>query len=190
MKDNIILIGFMGSGKSTTGRQLAKKLSYEFCDTDALIEERAKKKISDIFAENGEEYFRKLETETIEDMLDTVAKTVISPGGGLPLRECNAKILNKLGYVVYLKINKATVLKRLAGDTTRPLLSGDHVEQKIEQLLDYREPLYEIASNLTIIGDHKNVDEIVEEIIHNYKMMMESYQKTNSEKAGDLFETT
>lgn len=168
MNDNIILIGFMGSGKTSVGKRLAKLLDYAFVDTDQLIEEREKMTISDIFAEKGEMYFRKLETDTIANMAQNYHKTIISSGGGLPLRECNAKILQTLGFVIMLDVSKETVLKRLHGDTTRPLLQGDHVEEKVEELLTYREPLYEMAAHMKVPVNDRTVQEIAEEIIRNY----------------------
>jgi shikimate kinase len=171
MKNNIILIGFMGSGKSTVGRELAKQMEYPFSDTDTLIENNAKTSISNIFTQNGEEYFRNLETKTLEDMVVTTEKSVIATGGGLPLRERNAALLKELGFVVYLKVSKETVLKRLKGDTSRPILAGENVEEKVEKLLEFREPLYEIAAHMEVIVDDKSVEDITEEIMRNYNLL-------------------
>lgn len=171
MKNNIILIGFMGSGKSTVGRELAKQMNYPFCDTDTVIEKKAKTSISIIFKDKGEEYFRDLETNTIKDMVAQTEKTIVATGGGLPLRECNAALLKELGFVVYLNVTKETVLKRLKGDTTRPLLAGDDVDEKVHKLLEYRQPLYEIAAHLKVDVNDKAITEIVEEIIRNYNML-------------------
>lgn len=171
MKNNIILIGFMGSGKSTVGKELAKQMEYPFSDTDTVIETNANTTISNIFAQNGEEYFRNLETKTLEEMVEKTEKSVIATGGGLPLRECNAKLLQELGLVVYLKVRKETVLKRLKGDKTRPILAGDNVDEKVEKLLEFREPLYEIAAHLEVVVDDKTVADITEEIIRNYNLL-------------------
>lgn len=171
MKNNIILIGFMGSGKSTVGLELARQLDFSFCDTDALIEEKEQTSISNIFAAKGEEYFRELETALLQELLEGREQRVIATGGGLPLREKNAALLKELGLAIYLKVTKDTVLKRLEGDTTRPLLAGEQVEEKIEKLLAYREPLYEIAAHIPVRTDEKSVEEIAEEIIHNYAIM-------------------
>jgi shikimate kinase len=171
MKNNIILIGFMGSGKSTVGLELANQMNFPFCDTDVLIEQNAKTTISNIFAEKGEEYFRNLETKTLEEMVQNTEKMIIATGGGLPLRECNAKLLKDLGFVVYLKVTKETVLKRLKGDTSRPILAGDNVDEKIDKLLEYREPLYEISAHMQVVVDNKTVPEIVDEIIRNFNLL-------------------
>lgn len=174
MKKNIILIGFMGCGKTTVGKKLAKKMNFTFVDTDQMIERQSNTTISDIFATKGEEYFRDLETNTIRDMVGTVEHTIISSGGGLPLRECNGAILKELGFVVYLSVKRETVLKRLEGDTTRPLLAGDHVEEKVDTLLNFRDPIYEVSAHMVVQTDGKKVDDIAEEIIRNYEIVVGS----------------
>ena len=109
MLDNIILIGFMGCGKTTFGTWIAKNKKMDFCDTDALIVEKEKKSINDIFSENGEPYFRELETEIVKDLIKSRHNTVVSVGGGLPLKPENRELLKKLGTVVYLQIGRAHV---------------------------------------------------------------------------------
>lgn len=173
MKENIILIGYMGSGKTTIGQALADKLSYQFLDTDAYIEEKQNTTISNIFEEYGEEYFRNIETKTIEDMEKNTNHSIVSTGGGLPLRECNGAILKKMGFVVFLSVKKEIVLKRLEGDTQRPLLQGDNVEQKMEEMLHFRNPIYEYTAHLKVEVDNKTVEEIAEEICRNYVIMTE-----------------
>lgn len=171
MKGNIILIGFMGSGKTTVGKALAEKLSYKFVDTDEWIEEKEKRTISDIFNEEGEAYFRTLETDTIINMGD-LENHVISTGGGLPLKQENGEILKKIGFIVYLDVTKETVMKRLEGDRTRPLLSGSEMEQSVKERLQFRKPIYEYTAHITISADDKEVDDIVEEIKRNYEIVM------------------
>lgn len=172
MKENIILIGYMGSGKSTVGKKLADNLEYDFFDTDAYIEEQQQITIAKIFEEKGEEYFRNIETKTIEEMEKKVEKSIISTGGGLPLRECNGEILRKLGFVVFLSVKKETVLERLNGDETRPLLQGEHVEQKVADMLEYRNPIYEYTAHMKVEVDGKSVEAIADEISRNFKIMM------------------
>lgn len=173
MKENIILIGYMGSGKTTVGQALADKLSYQFLDTDAYIEEEQNMMISHIFEEYGEEYFRNIETRTIENMERNIKHNIISTGGGLPLRECNGAILKKMGFVVFLSVKKETVLERLKGDTQRPLLQGNDMEQKIEEMLNFRNPIYEYTAHLKVEVDNKTVEEIAEEICRNYQVMIQ-----------------
>ena len=171
MKNNIILIGFMGCGKTTIGTALAEKLEYTLLDTDAYIVEQEGRKITDIFAQDGEGYFRDTETKTLEALEKSLEKAVVSTGGGLPLRECNGTILKRLGFVVFLRVQKETVLMRLKGDTTRPLLQGDNVERKVEELLEFRNPIYEYTAHVVVDTDEKDVEEIVEEIVRNYRIM-------------------
>jgi shikimate kinase len=169
-KHNIILIGYMGCGKSIVGDLLSQRLSYQFRDTDRMIEQTARDTINHIFAIRGEEYFRNLETELLKDLLPEINQVVLSTGGGLPLREQNSKLLKEMGYVVYLKASKETTLRRLAGDNTRPLLQGEDVEKKIESMLSYRIPFYEKAAHKYVVTDDKSPEEIA-------TLIMEAYMK-------------
>lgn len=172
MKNNIILIGFMGCGKSTVGKKIAKECEMDFLDTDAWIEEREETSISEIFAGKGENYFRELETKCLEVLAEEsgqknhshVNRKVISVGGGLPIREENRQLLKKLGTVFYLKASEDTIYHRLKTDTTRPLLQGENPKQKIRDLMEAREEKYILASDRVIVVDDKKVKEIVEEI--------------------------
>lgn len=163
--DNIILIGFMGCGKTSVGLKLAKKLQYTFCDTDQMIEKESKRSISNIFATDGEEYFRELETAYIKTLIGVSRHSVISVGGGLPIREGNGELLRELGHVIYLKTTKEVIKKRLRGDTTRPLLADNDVDIKLDNLLTYRSPIYESVAHSIIETDHKNIDHIIDDII-------------------------
>jgi shikimate kinase len=163
--NNIVLIGFMGSGKTSVGMQLAKKLAFHFSDTDQIIEERCNRTISNIFAAEGEEFFRKLETKTINEFIGNLKDTVLSVGGGLPVQAGNAELLRQLGQVVYLKTSKETILNRLSGDITRPLLSGDNAESKMDTLLTFRTPIYEAAAQITVTTDDRIFADIIDEII-------------------------
>ena len=167
-KNNIILIGYMGCGKTTVGESLARSLSYHFRDSDQLLEQKANDTINHIFAAQGEEYFRNLETELLTELLPVLKQTVLSTGGGLPLREQNRKLLKEIGYVVYLKASKETTLQRLVGDRTRPLLQGEDMEQKIENMISYRTPIKTQAADQTVITDDKSIEEIVTLIKDNY----------------------
>lgn len=161
---NVILIGFMGAGKTSVGERLAADGKKPLIDTDQMIEARAGMTISRLFETRGEEAFRRMETQVLEELLQTARGDVISVGGGLPLREENRNILKKLGTVIYLQVRPETVLKRLEGDTTRPLLMGDDVEGRIRSLLAFREPIYAGAAHRVVPVDGRAVGEIVEEI--------------------------
>ncbi len=165
MAGNIILIGFMGSGKTTTGIKLSYKLKRPFLDTDKLIEKRENRSISDIFAEEGEEYFRNAETEVLRELVKSSSCQIISVGGGTPMRAENRELLHRLGTVVYLKVSAETVYKRLKGDATRPLLQGENPMEKIAGLLASREKLYEEAADIAIVNDGKEYDKVIQEIL-------------------------
>lgn len=163
--NNIILIGYMGCGKSTVGKQLSQRLKYQFCDTDDRIEQQTGRKISDLFASQGEAYFRELETKLLEQMQKELQNTVVSSGGGMPCRSENAALMKKLGTVIYLKVSKETLIHRLRGDQTRPLLAGEDLDTKIETMLRQRNPLYEAACHEIIDTDELSVEQIVDEIL-------------------------
>lgn len=165
--NNIVLIGFMGSGKTSVGKQLAERLGYKFLDTDCLIENKAGAPISLIFESKGEEYFRDMESSILKDILYDTRGGVISTGGGLPMRSENRDALKKFGRVVYLKGSKEILVQRLSKDTTRPLLKGEDISKRVDQLLKERSHIYEELANQIIIIDDKSISEIVEEIYTN-----------------------
>lgn len=164
MKQNLILIGFMGAGKTTIGKLFAKQYGLPLVDTDQLITEKAGMTIPEIFEYRGEEVFRQYETQVLKELFAENGGAVISVGGGLPLREENRRILRQLGLVIYLDITNDTVWNRLRGQTGRPLLEGEHAEQKIAELLSLRRPIYEQAAHQTICADAKSPAAIVEEL--------------------------
>ncbi len=160
-QENIILIGYMGSGKSTVGRKAAKAVEYQFLDTDALIEAEEGMSISRLFEEKGEAYFREQETEVIRRLLDGPKGKIIATGGGLPMKEGNAELLKKLGTVIYLKAETDTLLKRLSGDTARPLLQNGDLREKIETMLQIRGPVYEKTADVVLQTDDMSFYEII-----------------------------
>jgi shikimate kinase len=164
LKNNIILIGFMGSGKTSVGRLLADRTGYYFKDTDELIVDKEGREIEEIFHTHGEDYFRNLETELLETVMDDLDKTVLSTGGGIPVRDRNVNLLRKMGHIIYLRTSTSTIIKRLAGDTSRPLLQGDNPSEKVERLLSSRVPIYERAADIIIDTDDKSKAQIVNEI--------------------------
>jgi len=161
----IILIGFMGCGKTSIGKRLAEALDIEFLDTDELIEEQQKKTISSIFAEEGEAAFRAMETECLKNLLSRKEDCfVLSVGGGLPIREENRKLLSQIGHVVYLKVSPETVYKRLRNDKTRPLLQGTNPRGRIFDLMSARKGFYESAAVSIVDVDNKEFYDIIGEI--------------------------
>lgn len=168
-KDNIVLIGFMGSGKSTVGIALSYKMQCILSDTDKMIERKEGRSISELFAAEGENYFRQRETELLQKLKEEKTKQIFSVGGGTPLREENRRLLRELGSVVYLKVSAETVCERLKGDTTRPLLRGDHPMERISALLKQREDIYREAADITVTVDGKRPAQIAEEIVRSLK---------------------
>ena len=163
-KENVILIGFMGCGKSTVGRKLAGAFGYEFLDTDDLIEAQQGKKISDIFAEEGEEAFRQMETDLIKQLKEEAKKKVIATGGGMPMREENRKLLREVGTVVFLEAKIETILERLQNDTTRPLAAGDDREKRLRPLYEKRSPIYKEAAEVVVDTEGKAFYGIIQEL--------------------------
>lgn len=165
MNNNIILIGFMGCGKSSLGVRLSYRLRWPLTDTDKMIERRNRMTVSEIFGRYGEEAFRQMETQCLERLLGRKDPQVIAVGGGLPLREANRELLGKLGTVVYLRVKAETVCVRLAGDTTRPLLSGDRPEEKVRSLMRERSGIYESIADIIVDTDDRNIDDIADEVL-------------------------
>lgn len=165
MRNNYILIGYMGCGKSTIGKKLSAILNLKFFDTDAWIEGRQGMTISEIFATKGELFFRDLETEVLQELLEKKETMVISVGGGLPVREENRRLLQQLGQVIYLKAMPETIYNRVKGDTSRPLLQTENPMEKIREMLGQREEKYQAAANRTLIVDGKDISEIVNEVL-------------------------
>lgn len=164
-RNNTVLTGFMGCGKSTVGKSLAKATGRDFLDVDKYIVDKAGCSISRIFAEHGEEYFRALETEALNEIYNTVTGTVISTGGGLPMRKVNRDILNRLGEVVYLDVSPDCVYERLKDDTTRPLLQSENPMERIEELLGFRRPVYLDGADRTVNVSYRTVEDIIKDII-------------------------
>jgi shikimate kinase len=161
---NVILIGFMGSGKSTVGKLLTQELGFKFLDTDKLIEKKERRKISDIFAQAGEKYFRKLETDCIKK-LAWRQNLVLATGGGIILKKINARLLRKMGPVVYLKVSPKKVLERLGEDQARPLLNVSQRLKKIRQILKTRKENYLQAADLVVNTDNLLPSQIVKKIV-------------------------
>ena len=157
----------MGCGKTTFGKWIAKHHGMDFIDTDYYIESVQKRSINEIFADQGEEYFRDLETQTIKKLAESVNNSVISVGGGLPVRECNRALLKKLGKVVFLDTSIDELEKRLSNDTRRPLLAGGKVRDKIEALMRARKDIYESTADCIITTDNQSFEAMYDNIIHS-----------------------
>ena len=145
------------------GRNLQKHCRY-LLDTDEEIEKTSGMKISDIFEKYGEGYFREQETETLKKLLQDTQRKVISVGGGLPVQERNQPYLKQLGTVVFLEASEQTLLERLKGDTTRPMLKGADLRERIHMLMEERKTAYDKTADCHIQTDHKKIEEIIEDI--------------------------
>ena len=166
--ENVILTGFMGSGKSSLGIKLSYRLKMPLVDTDKKIEKEQGCTISSLFENKGEEYFRQLETECIEKLINQKGAYIISVGGGLPVKKENREILKKLGMVVYLRIRPETVYARLKDDTTRPLLQGENPQEKIRSLMSERAEFYESGADVIIDVDNLDTEQIMQKIARQY----------------------
>lgn len=162
---NIVLMGFMGAGKTTVGKCLAKSMNCELIDTDAQIEKEQGRKISDIFTEDGEQAFRDMETELLKRFVNRTDNLVLSIGGGMPVREENRALLRDIGTVVYLKTSKEEIIRRVSGDSKRPLLQGGDLEEKVTSLMNAREHIYIETAHREVLTDGKHPEELVKEIM-------------------------
>jgi shikimate kinase len=170
MKQIIYLTGFMGSGKSTIGPILANALGWDFYDLDRVIEKRTGKKIREIFEQDGEIFFRRIETETLKE-ISNYDKTIISLGGGTIASEENIKILKTSGKLFYLKMSMEAAYRRLKYKRDRPALkntsedfSKEELMNKIDELMKARMNYYEQA-DFTIDTDKSSVGKTVDKIV-------------------------
>ncbi len=159
---NIVLCGMMGAGKTAVGEALSRLSGRKAVDTDALIEEKYGR-ITDIFAAHGEAYFRDLETETARRLAEEDG-LVIATGGGFVLREENCALLKRKGKIFFLRARLQTLLARLEGDSSRPLLAGG-AEKKLRELLPVRTPVYERAADHVVDTDGRTPEDIAREIL-------------------------
>jgi|YNPNPStandDraft_1061719.scaffolds.fasta_scaffold150716_1 shikimate dehydrogenase len=161
---NIILIGFMGVGKSAVGHLLAKELKMSFLDTDELIEKTEGRTIAEIFKTEGEEYFRNLETEVLETLQD-YDHFVLSTGGGMVLREENVSLLKAMGPLILLWAPPEVVWERVKNETHRPLLNVPDPLAEIKKILEFRTPIYERVADLKVDTSGKSIDVVAQEIL-------------------------
>lgn len=170
----IVLVGFMASGKSSVAQALAKRWQRAAVDLDVLIESTARKPISEIFADSGEEKFRQLETAQLRQVLEDAQPGVIATGGGIVTREENRVLLRTAPktLVVYLQASNETLTRRIRQQPgLRPLIDGESVlnlqqtQLRVEELLEQRAPLYEEVADFTLKTDGLTPSEIAEKIL-------------------------
>ena len=168
MLKNLILVGFMGTGKSTIGRQLSKALGYPLIDTDARIVAQQKRPIAEIFETEGESHFRDLETETLRALKeDSCHKRIIATGGGTSLREENRELLRALGFVVWLVAQPETILERTSRNKDRPLLQTADPAETIRIMLAERDDSYRKSAHLILETTNLDFSEITTGIIES-----------------------
>ena len=161
---NIFLVGPMGAGKSTVGRQLAKALGRDFYDSDKEIEKRTGVSISWIFEMEGEEGFRIREQKVIDD-LTKLKDIVLATGGGAVLTDENRLALRSRGNVVYLSASAEQLFRRTSKDKTRPLLQTEDPKQQITKLLEQRDPLYKNVADIELRTGDQSIQHAVSEVI-------------------------
>lgn len=165
---NISLIGFMGSGKTSTGKILADRLNFLFIDLDNIIELSLNMPISDIFEKHGEEYFRNTETNSIKKIYFN-KNCVFACGGGVIVRHENIEIIKKNSTVVFLHVSPTVAFERLKNENNRPLLKAPNRLNVITELIEKRDFLYRSATEFTVDTDFKNPEEAADEILQRLK---------------------
>jgi shikimate kinase len=160
---SISLIGLPGSGKSTVGRQLARRLHLSFADSDHVIEQRLGCPIREFFEREGEDRFRDIEAEVIDEL--TQSGGVLSTGGGAVLRQRNREHLHQRGQVIYLKSTPEELMRRLRHDTQRPLLQVQDPQQRLRDLYAQRDPLYRETAHFIIDTGRPSVSTLVNMIV-------------------------
>lgn len=174
---NIVLVGFMGTGKTAVGRALSKRLKMTYISTDEVIIDKERRSINDIFKKSGEVYFRRVEKEVVEKVSE-LENFIIDAGGGAVLDEDNLKNLKRNGLVVCLSATPEIIQERTRRYHQRPLLNVDDPKAKIKELLDCRAPFYAKA-DYTIDTTDLSIEEAAERIIELFQ------QKQNQDKAGN-----
>jgi shikimate kinase len=161
---NIVLIGFMASGKTLSSKELAKRLGRERISTDEMIEQREGRSIKDIFEKSGEPYFRQLERDIVREISEK-KNLVVDCGGGLAADEENLKILKSTGVTFYLEASPESVYRRIKGKTDRPLLNVPDPLVKIQQLLAQRDPHYR-AAHFVVDSNDDNIGKVVHDVLN------------------------
>ena len=164
---NLILTGFMGTGKSTVGRRVSDILKIPFYDVDETIQRQTGRSIVDLFRTKGETAFRALESATVQE-LAMQERAVISTGGGALMNPTNREFLQKRGVLVCLTARTGTLLERLKDDITRPLLAGENMKERIDRLMQERQDVYAMCP-VQVATDSKTIEQVAEEVVEKIK---------------------
>lgn len=159
---NLVLCGMMGAGKTSVGVKISELTGRRWVDTDEMIAVRYGK-IADLFEFYGEAYFRMLETEAVRE-LSAEDHLVVSTGGGLVLKEENARLLKTNGKLIFLRAKLETLIERVKGDE-RPLLRGHDLEARLRRLIDGRTPVYTSVADAIVDTDGKSIEQVAEEVV-------------------------
>ena len=165
---NLVLIGFMGSGKSSVGRELAKRWGFRFVDTDSMIRHKYELSIPEIFARYGEAFFREAEYQALVRLRGTT-RSVVATGGGIVMQPRNLPLLKELGTVVWLSADHSTIMDRVGKSTHRPMLQAENLEESVTRLLAERIPFYLKAADLRIDTSGLNHGGVADRIVGGLK---------------------
>lgn len=168
---NIVLIGMMGSGKTTIGELLAEAIGLTFVDADEELERWTGRKISDIFATDGEETFRKLEIETVKRLAQRSGQ-VIATGGGVILHQENVIRLKEKGLIIFLNASSEVLYRRLQDDISRPLLQVQDLKERIHQLQSQRLGLYQEVADWELDTSNDEIEQIVEYLMAKIEILI------------------
>lgn len=177
---SIFLVGMMGAGKTSVGKVLARQLGYHFFDTDVLIEQVAGRTINEIFATEGEAYFRELETKVLAE-LSSYTQCAIATGGGIILKQMNWSYLRQ-GAIIWLDVPVDTIVRRLAGDSTRPLLKEANLSEKLSSLLAERRSLYSQADLHIPVEASQTPEEIADRVRDRIPSILKSSPCSSTEQ--------
>ncbi|KKO52200.1 shikimate kinase [Paenibacillus sp. DMB20] len=164
---NIILIGMMGTGKSTAGHLIAQQLGYTLLDLDREIEKAVGKSIPAMFESEGEAFFRNAESAVLDRVLGR-RRLVIATGGGAVLRKENCELMSQKGWVAALTADETSIIDRVRGDSGRPLLAGDNLEERVRQLMEERRDCYRFA-HVTVDTTGRSAHEVALEVLAHYR---------------------
>ncbi|MCM3784276.1 shikimate kinase [Neobacillus mesonae] len=166
-KGNVILIGMMGTGKTTVSGMLADQLNYRLVDIDAAIEEQEGCPIPELFKQKGEAYFREVETSVLLRVLESSSQ-IVSTGGGSVLKPLNCDAMKKAGWVVALTASADAIIRRVSANSDRPLLAGN-VEDRVNKIMKERKSVYSFA-DLTVDTSELNPEEVVQHILARHRV--------------------
>ena len=167
--NHIVIIGFMGSGKTRVGKRLAKDFDIPFVDIDRVVTKKMNLSSKEIFDRFGEPFYRALETTAVKALIEDPEQKVISLGSGLPMQEQNEKYIKKLGTVVYLTGSYETLKKRLENSSSNPLIEGADKADKIKKLLKQRDPVYAKFADVEMITGDKPFEELIGQLEEKLK---------------------